>query len=383
MNFNSVFPVATWLWRHISSRWACRIYLWGLAIIVTPAVALRVQAFLFERQAIRIASGLSSLRIGATSKAEALSRIPGLAVVNKEFLCSADECFSVGIPNSGISNWTLLRASEAGHGTLFSVLSWWGVRYWSLDARVNFNSGRVSDFGYRLMLSAPHAYPVPGGSVVEVSSRKKFADRWQLDWNLDESPEYQVYHYFKWPLLNTGVYFTRNAPVDLVRHAFDLHLRCVWSVAGCETANQLLPEAEQDRLRIRQAAIERMGVPDQCPARILSHRARDVDDILVVELKNVSPQTVQSEVGTYRLANFRLLRVLKGKPGRPLDHVWVMTEIDVGEVKARNSALDLLSPGQRILLFSGASTNIDEPCEAMAGTEDAVQTIETALSATP
>ena len=98
-----------------------------------------------------------------------------------------------------------------------------------------------------------------------------------------------------------------------------------------------------------------------------------------MEVKNAGPTISESEAGAYRLASFRLLRVLKGKAGRPLDNVWVNTDIQIGDITAYNSAIDLLHPGQRILLFSGASTNIDEPCEAVAGTEDAVNTVEEGL----
>jgi hypothetical protein len=230
------------------------------------------------------------------------------------------------------------------------------------------------------MLSTPSAYPVPGALSVEASSRNGL-NRRQLNPEVDESPDYEVSHYFKWPALRTEVYFTRNAPVELLRHAFDLQLRCLWSLRGCETANQVLPEAEVDRLKIRQRAFERMNGPNQCPITILSHRARDTEDILLVQVKNVSSMISKSEFGPYRLASFRLLRVLKGKAGRPLDNVWVNTEIDIADKTVRNSAIDLLNPGQLILLFSGASTNIDEPCEAMAGTEDAVKAVEEGLRA--
>jgi hypothetical protein len=181
---------------------------------------------------------------------------------------------------------------------------------------------------------------------------------------------------FKWPDLQTQVYFTRDSPVELLPHAFNLHLRCLWSLRGCESANQVLPDPEEDRLRITRSALERMRGPNQCPNRVLLRRARDTEDILLVEVTNVSPTVSESEVGPYLIASFRLLRVLKGKAGRPLDDVWVNTELQFGQITVHNSAIDLMNSGQRILLFSGASTNLDEPCEAMAGTDEAVNTVE-------
>jgi hypothetical protein len=381
VTFHQLFPFSAWLWRRLISHWARRIYFCCVAIIIVPALALRVQAFLFERRAVEIASHLSTLRIGITSKSEAISRIPSLAVVSSkdhDYDCSGDECFSVEIPNTKFSIWALMRVGD--HATLASLLHWWGVRYWTFNAYVNFTSGTVSGFSYRLKLSLPSAYPVPGVLSLGASSRRKLDGR-QLDWQVDESPDYEVLHYFKWPDLQTHVYFTRESPVELLPHAFNLHLRCLWSLRGCQTANQVLPDAEQDRLRITRSALERMSGPYQCPNRVLLRRARDTEDILLVEVTNVSPTVSESEVGPYLLASFRLLRALKGKTGRPLNNVWVNTEIQMPEITAHNSAIDLLKPGQRILLFSGASTNIDEPCEAMAGTEDAVNTVEDGLRA--
>jgi hypothetical protein len=100
-----------------------------------------------------------------------------------------------------------------------------------------------------------------------------------------------------------------------------------------------------------------------------------------VEVKDVAPTITKSDFGApYRFASFRLLRVLKGKAARPLDNVGVAPELYVDEQLVKNSAIELLRPGQRLLLFSGRSAYIDEPCEAMAATADAVQMLEGRLS---
>lgn len=377
-----MLPATAWLLRKFGSRWACQIYALVFAVIVFLAITLRIEAALFERRALDIASRLSTLQIGITSKSETLSRIPGLTIVsceNKAFNDSDEGCFSLGIPNSKLCLWVLQRASS--HQAVFLLLHGWGFRYWSFNAYANFRSGTLSGFGYHTLLSLPHANPVPGGLLVGASSRKRL-DGNRLDPVLDESPDYEVVHYFKWPTFQTQVYFTREAPVGLLSHAFNLHLRCVWSLSGCKTANQLLPQAEQDRLRIRESALQRMCGPNQCPTQILPHRARDSFDILLVEVKDVGPTIIKSDFGAaYRFASFRLLRVLKGKAGRPLDNVGVAPEIYVDERLVHNSAIELLKPGQRILLFSGRSAYIDEPCEAMAATVDAVHMLEGRLSA--
>ena len=63
----------------------------------------------------------------------------------------------------------LTRVGRTGSQTLFSALSWWGFRLWSLSAYVNFRSGKVSYLSYNLMVSTPHLDP-PDAVVVEVTS---------------------------------------------------------------------------------------------------------------------------------------------------------------------------------------------------------------------
>ncbi len=379
MSFSRSFPAATWLWRRITSRPARLFYLGVLVIAAVPAIALRVEAALFEWRVHKVMSALSSLRIGATPKAEVLSRMAGFKVnehSRNKSDCDADECLRIEVSSPELSDWALRKAGWSGHGKVYLVLSLWGFRLRSLGAYVNLNSGKVSSLGYILILSTPHS-AYPGALVVNVNSARSARHHAGSGYIADESPNYQVSHYWKWPALGTGVTFTRDAPPELVIHAFNLRLRCVWSGAGCLTANQVLPEAEQDRLKIERAANDRMKGPNQCPDWILPGRARDAEDILVAEVKNSGPAFVANDDGShYRRVNFRLLRVLKGKPGRPADNVVVGPWM--GAI-AHNSVFDLLNPGQKLLLFLSGSRSIDEPCEAVAATESAMQTVERAL----
>jgi hypothetical protein len=379
MNSNQASPAGFWLWRWLTSRPARLLYLGVLLIVVLPAIALRIEAALFARHVHKIMDGLASLRIGETSKAEALSRLPELRPT-RQSTRHADECFAVLIPNSKLSDAVLLRAGRSGYPRLFSALSLLGFRYWVLDARFNITAGKVSDLNYRLILNTPdNRYP--SVITIAVSSQESIFGWKELRPITDESPDFKVSHYFKWPDLTTRVDFTSVAPSRLVQHAFDLKLSCMWFLVGCRTSNQVLPEVEQDRQNIERAANERMRGPSPCPEWIVRHRARDTDDILVVEVVKAAPEFVDTGYGVkYRLASFRLLKTLKGKPDRPLDNVGVSPDIQIGiQERVHNSAIDLLNLGEKIVLFSGGSTNIDEPCEAVAATEIALQTIEKAL----
>lgn len=394
MSFSRTFPVATWLWRRLTSRPARLIYLGVLVIVIVPAIGLRVEAALFERRILKVMSALSSLRIGVTPKDDVLSRMAEFDVNKRSrgsSKCEADECLSIEVSSPKLSDWLLRKASWSGHYSLYSVLSWWGFRERIFVAHVDLTSGQVSGLGYRLSLSTLRASNVDLG--VWVSSKGDFVDL-NLAADVDESPNYQVSHYFQCPDLCMNVYFTRDASPELLRHAFGLKLRCIWSIAGCRTSNQLLPDAEQDRLEIRRAAFERMIGPNQCPDSILPRRARDTADILLVEVKKASTKIIVPDYlrgYRYRVASFRLLRILKGKAGRPLDKLAVTLDTestlytgpwwDSEQVVVHNSAIDLLNPGQQFLLFSGTSSkDIFEPCAAVAATESAIQTIERALA---
>lgn len=389
MSFSRPFSAATWLWRRLTSRPARLFYIGVLIIVVISGITLRVEAVLFERRVHKVMSTLSSLRVGVTPKAEVLSRMAGVKidesslgnsmgsslVMRSRGVCDADKCFWIEVSSPMSDVWGLDVFGRVDSKTMFLVWGSLGFRLRSLDANVKVNSDKVSSLGYLLILSTPDP-GYPGVLRIKVSSRKNLADR-LLDYIADESPNYQVSHYFKWPRLFTDIDFTPDAPTELVSHAFNLKLQCVWSLRGCRTANELLPEAEQDRLRIEHAAFDRMNGPNQCPDWILPRRARDTEDILLVEVKNAGPEFVETGYGTkYRLASLRLVRVLKGKLDRPLENVGVSPDMWVGMTIVHNSAIDLLNPGQKLLLFSGGSTNIDEPCEGVAATESALQTTE-------
>ena len=383
MNFSRTFPVTAWLWRRLTSRPARLIYLGVLVIVIVPGIALRVEAALFQRRVLKVMSALSSLRIGVTQRAEVLSRMAQFEVRedhrNKSG-CEADDCLFIEVSSPKLSDWALRKAGWSGHYKLYTVLSWWRFRMRGLEAYVDLDSDKVSDLGYRFVLSTPDPYDEIVINARSMSSAGRFTGI--IDAIADESPDYGVSHHWRRPALNTNVYFTRSTTPELLSHAFRLRLECLWSVRGCLTANQLLPEAEYDRIGIERAASDRLIGPNQCPDWILPGRARDAESILLVEVKNSGPAFIANDDGShFRRANFRLLRVLKGDPGVSVDKIVVGSEIWRGE-RAHNSAFDLLKPGQRLLVFLRGDRDRDgyASCEEFAATDSAVQTIETSLA---
>ena len=218
-------------------------------IVIVLSIFLRLQAAVFARKASSIVSGLSTLRVGTTTRAEALSRIPTLKASGMgpygAPLCNADECAETGIPNSALSDAVLLPIARTGNRTLVSILSWLGFRDWSLDTYVNFSSGKVSYLSYHMMVYTAHFEELgnPDVVMVEVSSKAHADAKDSASSPNDEDP-FHVSPSRRSPSQSVGITFTPDAPSGLVTRAFDLKLRCLWSFAGCRTWNQLLPAVE-------------------------------------------------------------------------------------------------------------------------------------------
>jgi hypothetical protein len=234
------------------SRMAKRLYVWLFAVVFTAAIALRVEAAIFASRIVSMVTALSTLRLGQTSKAETLRRIPSLQSSNAgpygAPLCNADECFGGGIGN-GLPGRLLWRT---GNAVLSDVLRWWGFRAEGLDLYVNFTSGKVSYFGYHLMVSAPGvpaSMPPPppdgelGAVVIGLSSQRMINVR-NPSSTADPHPPYLFTSARGGPSQSIGIALTPDTPEEIVRAAFDLRLRCVWSFGGCRRWNQLLPSVE-------------------------------------------------------------------------------------------------------------------------------------------
>jgi hypothetical protein len=154
MPFTPMLPVTAWLWRQLSSCPACLLYFGILVMVTVSGIALRIQAAVFERRVLTAMSGLSSLKIDTTSKAEALSQMAGFNIDERSHGtsgCDADECL-IMIPNSRLSEWILLwqgglsdyffSPELVGHSILQLRCAprchiWQGVRFWLLSDAVH------------------------------------------------------------------------------------------------------------------------------------------------------------------------------------------------------------------------------------------------------
>jgi hypothetical protein len=246
---------------------------------------LRIHAALFQRRADKLLSGLSKLQVGTTTKAETLKLLPELHLQpsKEKFGCDGEDCYSIEV-FSAFSRWVFEKISRADSHALYSTLGLWGIRYWELGIYIEFKSNTVSRVSYRLMISTPER-TIPGVVIIAATSNTHFEGR--VDFLDDESPNYRVESHRTWPDRNLGITFIAGAPHELVRHAFDLHFGCLWSLEGCHDIRDIAPEAVEDQKTFAHAAFERLKGPEPCPDQLLPRRVRDRDDILLLEVTRV------------------------------------------------------------------------------------------------
>ena len=222
------------------------------ALLLISGVALRVEAAIYGRQITSAVSALSTLRIGETSKAETLSRLPMLRPSAtgpyRDSPCNADECFFMLVWN-GLPGRILWGT---GNSTLAALLRWWGFRFEDFHLRVTFTSGKVSDFTYSLMVSAPgviQGVPPPprdgeAGAVMIGFSSTKIINSGQPNSTEEQHLTYRILPARSAPSQGIAIALTPEAPEEIVRDAFELKLACLWSFGGCRRWNQLLPAVQ-------------------------------------------------------------------------------------------------------------------------------------------
>lgn len=377
--FRELFPVTTWCWCKLSSRRG-RIGLATLALVVlVPAVGFRAEMAIFGQRSSDILRALGDSRLGEPEATTLyrLSRFHPQIHRHGESNCEADECLVIAIPESWMADRLLIPTARVGWRRVSGFWSWWGIRYRTLDAGAEFKSGRLVRFGYRLWISTRELRS-PG--IISLSATSVARPPGRIDAHDDESPEFRVGHYFKWPKLSLSVYFTAGAPQLLVKHAFHPNFLCVWRWEGCSEAAQILSDSEKDRLSIAAAAVARLASSDPCPLRVLVHRARYADDVLVAHVEAVKGAFDRNEDGTkYRTANVRLVQVLKGSSRVRLNSIGISSEISVDGRRVPNQIADQITAGQTLLLFSGGTDYFELPCEATTVNRNDLADLESEL----
>jgi hypothetical protein len=360
-------------------RQSRRLLLVLLITIFSTTLLLRLDAAIFEYRVLRVLRKMEGFKPDQTSKPELVNSVKRLRSVP----CGINsECLEKRLANwssSLLYRFPKLYEVYFGNHTIYKIGHWLGFRVCDFTATFGLRERKIWNLGYRLLLD-DGSNQYPGAILINAGTTYGYVDLGLNDFE-DESPEYSVRRYFKWPDLQLSIWFTPTAPPGLSRHAFEPRLNCIWTLRGCRSTRQILPAVWQDQENIQHAVDVRLHSSNPCPNSILPRRARDTKDILLVEVKDVSPELID-DYGKYRLASYELLRALKGNLNRPLKAVGHPSVIkgpgQSGQMT--NPAVQLLHPGTRVLMFSDNSTNVDTPCEVVAATDSAMETMQSALA---
>lgn len=237
--------------RGVPGRLVRGLILLALIAFILGGVGLHLWAARFESQATEVVEGLSQLRIGGTSKQNALERVPGLERSPRAEV-DRHEAYEVVLSNPVLFANVLHEAARRGGPAAHRAAYLYGVRHWWLAARVEFRDGVVDDIAYGVRVSSSEAKD-PWHVFVNVGSLHDF-EGVPITAVSAVSPDYRVTNFSRWPEQEITVAFTKNAAHELTQHAFDLRLNCIRDIGGCSTAAQMLPKATADREVILKAA---------------------------------------------------------------------------------------------------------------------------------
>ena len=243
-------------------------------------------------------------------------------------------------------------------GFMKEALRFVGIRAYGVASSVSVHNGRIVETDFQVTTEAKLSTERQWlAAAAKVSDRFPRSDYYygRRD-GLDEHPNREVIH----PGFSTTgggqlivSEVTADANVAERERAFDFRLSCISSLQGCSELRQLAPSAWEDLMAAEKEEQDRVEEPKNygaCSTRSLARIARDMDNVLLVEVKKVFP--IKNVKDGLQEVEFHLIEVLKGKTDKHLPRFPLQVPTDSVE-KSRNSGLppDTFSPGTRLLLF--------------------------------
>ena len=276
---------------------------------------------------------------------------------------------------------------------LGNALRFVGIRTYRADGSVQVRDGRIMEVAFDVDTEAKLG--AAGGQWIAASA--KVSDHFSRsdyytgrDRGLDEHPNRQVRH----PHFTTSgggqiilSEVTADANARDRTRAFDIRLSCISSLQGCSDLRALAPSAWEDLMTAteeQRKRIEPLREYGVCAARSLARIARDMDNVLLVQVKKVFPIKSGGD-SQFQNVELQLVELLKGRtnnhPARlPLE----IPEVDANG-NARNSSLQgrMFSPGSQVVLFLKDS-EIDfaahPPCEVVPASDENLAVIRQTLT---
>ena len=311
------FPIFHWVVRTVSGRWARRIYLGLLSLLVLISIAARLPAYLMTRKIEAVLHGLSEIRLDLTSEEQMSKMIPYLTEKDWKVDRSSYRSYSVHISNEsdglpwpyGITHSSALAQWLGRAGDLI------GYRYISFYAGILVQDGKVSQAEYGL--ANQWGRPQAAGYVGYLVSARSVHGFWephglQISSVDDYSPQYRPK---RWRT-DLAVTYTSDAPPEVTKRIFDLNLDCFYGISACADAADLAPEMSLDVERIQKATYEQL-ISDKCPDSIIQGRMRYLPDVsvMLLEVSGSRRLEVNEEGGKTEdwFTDYKLKESIRGK----------------------------------------------------------------------
>lgn len=292
--------------------WVRRICFSILVLVLLIGTIAHLRSYLMVRRIQAVLRGLSEVRIDQTTDEQLTTTVPYLSKI--AWFRGRRTGYRIEISNESDPRMLALAVYYLDQsGKLADLL---GYRYIKLDATVFVENGRVShvEYGLANQWIRPQ-YPAYAGYIVSARSAHAFwatqPKRFHVTSLNDYSPEYSPYGNDK----ELAVIYTPDAPMNLVRHAFELNLDCFWGLRGCDDARKIAPSIWHDKQEIQQATYQQL-ISGKCPDSIIQGRLRYLPDISVLLLGVTGSRRVEvNEEGSQTedwFTNYKVKEVIRG-----------------------------------------------------------------------
>jgi hypothetical protein len=374
------------IFRKLTNRTVKLILLLLLALPSVTWFALRASLVVKVRQAESLLSQVKGLRVRESTFQDArqlADQYHGRVDYQGE-PCTFEKCTYA----------IFLGASWANPpGFMQEALRFVGIRTYRVDGSVQVRNGRIMEVSFDVDTEArPGA---AGGQWIAASA--KISDHFSRsgysygrDRGLDEHPNRQVRH----PHFTTSgggqiivSEVTADAKATERERAFDIRLSCISRLQGCSELRELAPSVWEDLMAATKEQVKRVEAPSDygaCPSRSLARIARDMDNVLLVEVKKVFSI---KNAGNSRLQDveLQLVEVLKGQTNKHLSRFPLKIPGADADEDSRNSGLPgrMFSPGSRVVLFlreSEIDFVPDPPCEVVPASHENLVAVRQTLS---
>jgi hypothetical protein len=310
--------------RAFTGRWARRVYVVILFLLLLVTAAGRLRSYFMARKIEAVLHGFAEIRLDQTTEEQLKKTVPYLA--QKDWTDQSGvlhHWFGVHISNESDLwlSWLIdLRVEWLGY-----LADWLGYRFIGFDADVLVQGGKVTHVEYGL--ANQWVRPQYAGYTGYIVSARSVHGYW-IDRRVhfrvlsedDESPQYR-------PSRDANrlyVKFAADARPEITQHAFQLNLGCFWGLRGCDDARRIAPAVWQDIQNIRHDTYQQL-ISGRCPDSIVEGRMRYWPDITVLLLEVTGSRRIEvNEEGDRAedwFTDYKLKEAIRGQSTGPWNNI--------------------------------------------------------------